>query len=72
MQSENTSFIAESVTLGEASSLVVMAVECKNSRVGCAIYHKDGKKMSCYLDTNFKSPDVTDEFSAVFKQCRLN
>lgn len=66
----NTSYTESRGDLPEShESNVIMAVEAKQNTVGCAVYLKDIKHMSCYIDTSFQSHDIMGEFSAFFNHC---
>lgn len=74
IESEGTSHTAltdTSATYAETEkSSITMAIDLRQSTVGCSVYFKENKKMTFYLDTTFQSHSLASEFATLFRQCR--
>lgn len=44
----------------------ILAVQCKDHKIGCAVFTKEFKKLDCFLDMNFSSFDIINEFKELY------
>lgn len=50
------------------SSNTTLAIQCRNNKIGCAVFTNDLKKVSCFLDMTFDGFNSTAEFKALYLQ----